>query len=284
MRAFDGRKEPDGGSDKGAQWVRRELKYPGRPTGASSEVSTRLMERVAARVGFDSFERVFVALTAIVVLAGCVIMFKAAASGPDPQAAIEPSIIIAKQEKTAEPQQAATPSPAVAPATAPVAETTAPTASSLAGTPSMLSQTPLRESAREALARPPAPTAEEPVRETSPQTAPSTEALGYAETGPEIAPPAAAALSRETKNEKAEGEKVARCLVKVSGRTLNSGPCRVFRNGQAVTLSFGGGDVTVSPHRGREWTLSVGGRSVGKVYKSGGCWGSRNHTWVCERA
>lgn len=72
--------------------------------------------------------------------------------------------------------------------------------------------------------------------------------------------------------------------MKVGGRVLTSGAnCRVSRKGQTLSLAFGSSGLAISPHKGREWTLTVAGRNVGKVYKSGSCWGSNHHTWICEK-
>lgn len=272
MRAFlNDSPDPDA-EKRGAQdsWSRREINYPERPARGASRPQARLIERVAARIGFASFERVFVGLTAAIVLAGCAIMFRAAFDNPNPagDAALEPTIIVAKRDKPAE---AEAPADAFA-SKAPIAP---PHATSIAATPSMLSQTPVRESAREALAlaSPPA----EPVRETAApeDAAPPAQALGYAD-APSAAEPPAKATD--------DAGRPTPCFVKVGGRVLTKGNCKVSHKGASVTLTYAGSTITIAPSRGREWTLSVGGRTVGRVYKSGGaCWGSRNHTWVCER-
>lgn len=277
MRAFpnDG-PEPES-DDHGAQglWSRREFNYPERAARGSPGPQS-LIERVAARVGFASFERVFVAMTAAVVLAGCAIIFHAAFDNPTPagQAAIEPTIIVAKREKPVDDQApaASAPEPPAAPSAANAPQT--PNVASLAPTVSMLSQTPMRESAREALAR--AAPAEPAGEAAAPEVAPPEQAMGYAD---------ATKTAEASEPVAADGAgRPANCFVKVGGRVLNKGACKVSHRGAAVTLAYGGSTVTIAPHRGREWMLSIGGRNVGAVYKSGGaCWGSRNRTWICER-
>lgn len=264
-------------------WSQRELNYPDHSAPASAGPrQTRLIERVVASMGFASFERAFFALTVAIVLAGSAIVFGAAfdKSGPKGDATIEPTIIVAKREKPVEedstPPTDRGPEPQAASSgqSAPKAPMTPP---AIAATPSLLSQTPMRESAREALARASSPV--EPVRETpapDQATVPAA-ALGYA-AAPEDAQP------REEGNADDKGHST-KCFVKVGGRVLTNGNCQVFHKGSTVTLRYAGSTVTISPARGHEWTLSVGGRSLGKVYKSGGaCWGSRNHTWICEKA
>lgn len=79
----------------------------------------------------------------------------------------------------------------------------------------------------------------------------------------------------------AEGH-MAKCFVKVSGRVLNSGTCRISRKGSAVTFQYSGQNLTISPVKGKTWALAVGGKKLGNIYKSGSCWGGKQ-TYICEK-
>lgn len=134
-------------------WERRERGASPPPAGEADR--RRWIERVAARIGFESFERGFFTLVGGVVLAGSVIAIGAGLYGPTPdeQASGTPAVLVAKQEHSeaeaaqpmkepvkAEPARAESFKSAPA-AAAPTQEAAAP----LASVPSMLSQTPMRE-------------------------------------------------------------------------------------------------------------------------------------------
>lgn len=76
--------------------------------------------------------------------------------------------------------------------------------------------------------------------------------------------------------------RASKCLVKISGRVLNNGACRILTSGAAVTFQYSGQSVTLSPVKGKTWSLSLGGKKLGSVYKSGGCWAGKQ-AYICER-
>lgn len=255
------------------------------------EAGAQWLDALCRRVSFDTLERALYGAIGLIVLASCVVLFAAQppSGGGTETIGAPPAVIVATPSGAApretppaptqkvEPQmtRAAEPQPAPKPAEAATAQPAAPALSLAPLAP------PTDDMSRTMAA--PAP----------PQNAPAAE---QASAAVDAAQPEAAAVPDEESVEKAPAAaprdeasvatagRVSKCFIKVSGRVLHSGSCRISRKGQAVSLQFAGSGVVVSPHRGREWTLTVSGRNVGKVYKaSGGCWGARNHTYVCER-
>ncbi|MGJ0511368.1 hypothetical protein [Methylocystis sp.] len=73
-----------------------------------------------------------------------------------------------------------------------------------------------------------------------------------------------------------------KCYVRISGRVLNSGVCQISRAGGAVVFQYSGQTLTLTPARGKTWSAALGGKTLGNVYKSGSCWGSKS-TYICDR-
>ncbi len=76
--------------------------------------------------------------------------------------------------------------------------------------------------------------------------------------------------------------RTGKCYVRISGRVLNSGVCQISRKGGAVIFQYSGQTLTLSPARGKTWSAALGGKTLGNVYKSGSCWGSKS-TYICDR-
>ncbi|MFA6205028.1 MAG: hypothetical protein WC689_02355 [Methylocystis sp.] len=114
--------------------------------------------------------------------------------------------------------------------------------------------------------------------------APPVDAAATAE--PDDAAPAARTAARESPREDApanEGRR-AKCFVKVDGRVLFERSC-LLRQPRRSTLTLNAGDdaVVLTQDHGRTWTASLGGRSLGKVYRSGECWGRRRQVFICAK-
>lgn len=80
----------------------------------------------------------------------------------------------------------------------------------------------------------------------------------------------------------ASAARTSKCYVRISGRVLNSGVCQISRTGGAVVFQYSGQTLTLSPVRGKTWSAALGGKTLGNVYKSGSCWGSKS-TYICDR-
>ncbi|MGJ0454641.1 MAG: hypothetical protein ACR65T_15625 [Methylocystis sp.] len=76
--------------------------------------------------------------------------------------------------------------------------------------------------------------------------------------------------------------RTGKCYVRIAGRVLNSGVCQISRKGGAVVFQYSGQTLTLSPARGKTWSAALGGKTLGNVYKSGSCWGSKS-TYICDR-
>ncbi len=76
--------------------------------------------------------------------------------------------------------------------------------------------------------------------------------------------------------------RTGKCYVRIAGRVLNSGVCQISRKGGAVVFQYSGQMLTLSPARGKSWSAALGGKTLGNVYKSGSCWGSKS-TYICDR-
>ena len=74
------------------------------------------------------------------------------------------------------------------------------------------------------------------------------------------------------------------CLVKVDGRVLFERTCLLRQPTRSmVSLAAGDEAVVLTLERGRTWTASLGGRSLGKVYRTGQCWGRRREVYICAK-
>lgn len=89
--------------------------------------------------------------------------------------------------------------------------------------------------------------------------------------------PAATGRARES-----EGSgRMAHCYLKLGRRVQTSGSCRVQRMENSVILQLPGKPLEIAHAYGRVWTATLGGRNLGKVYRSGACWGARGF-YACE--
>ena len=257
------------------------------------------IERLAREIGYDRVERGFYFLIGGVILAGCVAIVTAGFRGQEPAEAIEgvTQVQLAPQATAVAPQDTQalrqTAEPPVAPPAAGIAA--APQESAASPPPAAASDNlaaqeapppvtppaPQNESVSAESSAPQMAAREAPPEETAAAPNAALEEASPPEAEPEAAPPAARDAAKDEKG--AAAERASKCFVKVSGRVLTSGTCKISRSGAAVTFLTSGQSVTIAPSRGREWSLSVGGRRIGAVYKSGGCWGSRSHTWICEK-
>lgn len=114
--------------------------------------------------------------------------------------------------------------------------------------------------------------------------APPVDAAATAE--PDDEAPAARTAARESprEDEPANEGRRAKCFVKVDGRILFERSC-MLRQPRRSTLTLNAGDdaVVLTQDHGRTWTASLGGRSLGKVYRTGECWGRRRQVFICAR-
>jgi len=75
---------------------------------------------------------------------------------------------------------------------------------------------------------------------------------------------------------------IANCFVKVDGRVLVSRSCQVsWTKQQRVTFQLAEKPLTISFEHGRTWLATLGSQELGKVFKTGSCWGSKR-VYVCE--
>ncbi|MFO1101794.1 MAG: hypothetical protein U1E20_02680 [Methylocystis sp.] len=92
------------------------------------------------------------------------------------------------------------------------------------------------------------------------------------------------AVARRTEEKQAVEGRRTQCLVKVDGSVLFDRGCTLRQPGRSTfTFDAGGDDVVLTLERGRTWTASLGGRSLGKVYRSGNCWGRRRDVYICAK-
>lgn len=251
------------------------------------------IERVSREVGYERVERAFHVLVGGVILAGCLAIVTAGFRG---QAPVQPAEGVtqvqlapqAKQDSALAAQetqnlQVSAPkaiesesaTPIVKPPTVIANDILSPAVDSPAPQPAQ-SESVAAESAASEMPRASEPASAAEVAMAAPE-APT------GESSPNAVPSAPAVRDTNADDKSEATERAAKCFVKVSGRVLTSGNCRVSHKGASVTFLHSGQPVTISPSRGREWSLTLGGRNVGKVYKVGGCWGSQRHTWICER-
>lgn len=116
--------------------------------------------------------------------------------------------------------------------------------------------------------------------------APPVDAAAAATAEPDDEAPAARTAARESQreDEPANEGRRAKCFVKVDGRVLFERSC-MLRQPRRSTLTLNAGDdaVVLTQDHGRTWTASLGGRSLGKVYRSGECWGRRRQVFICAK-
>lgn len=92
-----------------------------------------------------------------------------------------------------------------------------------------------------------------------------------------------AASSSAPEQEASESEtRTGKCYVRISGRVLNSDACQISQKAGAVSFQYSDQTLTLSPVKGKTWSLTLDGKSLGNVYKSGSCWASRS-TYICDR-
>lgn len=103
----------------------------------------------------------------------------------------------------------------------------------------------------------------------------------------EVAEPAASprgAVASQAEEKPANEGRRTQCLVKVDGSVLFDRGCTLRQPGRSTyTFDAGGDDVILTLERGRTWTASLGGRSLGKVYRTGQCWGRRREVYICAK-
>ena len=77
-------------------------------------------------------------------------------------------------------------------------------------------------------------------------------------------------------------ELTSKCLVKVDRRVLIDRSCQVsWERQQRVTFALADKPLTISLDHGRTWLATLGSRDLGKVFKTGSCWGSKR-AYICE--
>ncbi|MFO1126129.1 MAG: hypothetical protein U1E25_13275 [Methylocystis sp.] len=114
--------------------------------------------------------------------------------------------------------------------------------------------------------------------------APPVDSAALAE--PDEAAPAARASARQSRREEdpVDAGRHGKCFVKVDGRVLFQRAC-LLRQPRRSTLSLTAGDeaIVLRLEQGRTWTASLGGRSLGRVYRTGDCWGRRREVYICAK-
>ncbi len=89
-------------------------------------------------------------------------------------------------------------------------------------------------------------------------------------------------VSRVEKEAKSRVNKsTSNCLVKVDRRVLINRSCQVSWTKQRVTFELAEKPLTISHDHGRTWLATLGSQELGKVYKTGSCWGSKR-AYICE--
>jgi hypothetical protein len=87
-------------------------------------------------------------------------------------------------------------------------------------------------------------------------------------------------VEKETKSR--VDESISNCLVKVAKRVLINRSCQVsWTRRQRVTFALGEKPLTISHEHGRTWLATLGNQELGKVFKTGSCWGSKR-VYICE--
>ncbi|MGJ0509786.1 MAG: hypothetical protein ACR652_22220 [Methylocystis sp.] len=196
---------------------------------------------------------------------------------PQPQTRPEkPAPAMQNVEKTSEIQA----DPAHAPISAP-AQATAASLAPIAAAPAPLAPPPAEMRAR--LGAPVTePAREMAMAEASPEPEPAAVAAP-APAARELAPPPAQRTAEEPRADAPESDRsrMAHCYVKLSGRVTISGTCRVQRTDDGLIFQLPGKPLEIAHAHGRVWTATLGGRTIGKVYKSGSCWGGRGF-YACQ--
>lgn len=190
-----------------------------------------------------------------------------------PQTAPEKTAVAPPIAKVENPAPVETvPPPPVKPAAPPLtAAVLSPTP--IANAPAPLPPPPVE--LREKLAAPVEAPAAVAAKAPEPQPAPVAEQA-------EASPPEAAAT--EAKADAVEGNSVrtAHCYVKLGGRVETNASCRVEITDNGIIFRLPGKPLEITHEHGRTWNATLGGRSLGKVYKSGSCWGSRGF-YACKK-
>ncbi|HEY8124637.1 MAG TPA: hypothetical protein VIF88_04370 [Methylocystis sp.] len=123
-----------------------------------------------------------------------------------------------------------------------------------------------------------------PLPKTAFDAAPPVDTAATA--GPDDEAPAARTAARQSQreDEPANDGRRAKCFVKIDGRVLFERSC-LLRQPRRSTLTLNAGDdaVVLTQDHGRRWTASLGGRSLGKVYRTGDCWGRRRQVFICAK-
>ncbi|TLG79045.1 hypothetical protein [Methylocystis sp. B8] len=109
--------------------------------------------------------------------------------------------------------------------------------------------------------------------------APPVDAAGPAE--PESVAPV---REVERQQQPADEGRPVQCFVKVDGRVLFEKSCLLRQAGRSsFTLIAGKNSVVLKLDHGRSWTATLGGESLGPVYRTGQCWGRRREVYICAK-
>ncbi len=103
---------------------------------------------------------------------------------------------------------------------------------------------------------------------------------------PDDEAPAAQAAARQSQrvDEPPNESRRGKCFVKVDGQILFEHGCMLRQSGRSkFTLNAGDEALVLTLEQGRTWTASLGGRSLGKVYRTGECWGRRRQVYICAK-
>ncbi|HEY8214685.1 MAG TPA: hypothetical protein VIG36_11215 [Methylocystis sp.] len=114
--------------------------------------------------------------------------------------------------------------------------------------------------------------------------APPVDTAALAE--PDDEAPSAPAAARESQrdDEPATEGRRGKCFVKVDGHVLFERGCMLRQPRRSMlTLNAGDEAVVLTLEHGRTWTASLGGRNLGKVYRTGECWGRRRQVYICAK-
>ncbi|PWB91655.1 hypothetical protein C5688_03840 [Methylocystis sp. MitZ-2018] len=135
-----------------------------------------------------------------------------------------------------------------------------------------------------ALGAAPVPPLDAALPKTAFDAAPLVDVAATAEPGDEAPAARTAARESQREDEPANEGRRAKCFVKVDGRILFERSC-MLRQARRSTLTLNAGDdaVVLTQDHGRTWTASLGGRSLGKVYRTGECWGRRRQVFICAK-
>jgi hypothetical protein len=89
-------------------------------------------------------------------------------------------------------------------------------------------------------------------------------------------------LRESAARESSQEGSVAECLVKIDGRIIFKGRCRIGGDRErSLTFSLRRDDpVQLTFSHGRTWRLSWGREEIGKVYKRASCWGG-SRAYIC---